>query len=85
MFSSVIARVSGQFELDLFPGEPWGGYSPRGLTRVGLGVILKPRGVRARVRFSDPLQTEMFPRRRQRLIQESRTAPTLLPLPLKEV
>ncbi len=70
-----------QLELDLFPDEPWGGHSPRALTRARLGLIFKPQGVETRVTFLDPLQVLMFPRRRQRSKEQSRTAPTLLPLP----
>ena len=72
-----------QLELDLFPGEPWAGKSPRALTRVGLGLIFKAQAVRARVSF-DERQLDFFPRRRQRLNQRGRTAPTLLPLPFGE-
>ncbi len=44
------AYACEQMELDLFRGQPWAGRSPRGLTRVALGLIfkaepLKPRGV----------------------------------------
>ncbi len=70
----------GQLRCDLFPQEPWDGRSPRGLTRVGLGVILKPGGVESVSDVLDPLQVLMFPRRRQRR-RQSRTAPLLLPLP----
>ena len=77
-------KDSVQLELDLFSSEPWQGRSPRALTRAYLGLILQPRGERARVPFSNPLQVEMFPRRRQRKKQMSRTALTLLPLPEEE-
>ena len=70
-----------QLELDLWPGEPWGGRSPRGLTRVGLGLIFKPQGVRARVTFCDSTQLQLWPLMETRRKQQSRTAPTLLPLP----
>jgi len=73
--------VSEELELDLFRGEPWGGRSPRGLTRVGLGLILTARADGARVMTPDPAQLDLFPRRRQRLKHQSRMAPTLLPLP----
>jgi len=69
-----------QCELDLFPGEPWNGRSPRALTRVGLGLIFTAQADGARVILC-PLTFDLFPRRRQRLKQQSRTAPTLLPLP----
>ena len=69
-----------QLELDLWPGEAWSGKSPRALTRVGLGLIFTARAEGSRV-ILDPTQLDLFPRRRQRLKQQSRTAPTLLPLP----
>jgi len=74
-----------QLELDLFRGEPWKGLSPRALTRGYLGVIFKARAVESASDFVDPLQLDLFPRRRQRLKYKSRTAPTLLPLPYLEV
>ncbi len=84
MLGEALMEAVGQLSLALFPGEPWEGRSPRGLTRVGMGVILKPQGVRARVPFLDPLQVDVFPRRsRERLKPKSRTAPTLLPLPFR--
>ena len=69
-----------QLELGLFPGEPWSGKSPRALTRGRLGLIFRARADRARVMRPDPLQLELFPRRRQRLNLVG-GAPTLLPLP----
>ena len=82
MLGEVLMEETGQLTLDLFPGVPWKGRSPRGLTRVGLGVIFKPQGGRARVPFSDPLQVDAFPRRRQRGRRHNAPeAPTLLPLP----
>jgi len=80
-------RDEAQLELDLFPGEPWNGRSPRVLTRVGLGLIFTARADGARV-ILDPRQLELFPRRRQRKAYRrpapSRTAPSLLPLPIQE-
>jgi len=70
-----------QLELDLFPGEPWNGRSPRGLTRVGLGLIFTALADGARVTSEDAAQLDLFPRWRERLKFQSRTAPTLLPLP----
>ncbi len=75
---------SAQLSLRLFPGEPWEGRSPRGLTRVGLGLILKAQAVKSASDFRDPLQLDLFPRRRQRTSYQSRTAPLLLPLPWLE-
>ena len=75
-----------QFELGLFPGEPWGGHSPRALTRARLALIFNARADRARVMSPDPRQLDLFPRRRQRNAQRcwgSAPAPTLLPLPLR--
>ncbi len=47
----MVLHDSDQLELDLFPGEPWQGRSPRALTRVGVGFIFKPEGVEAREFF----------------------------------
>ena len=81
MFPRIGEDGTVQLELDLFPGEPWSGHSPRALTRGHLGVIFKPQGVGARVMTPDGCQLDFFPRWRQRLT--SRAAPTLLPLPLE--
>ena len=70
-----------QLELDLFPGEPWQGHSPRALTRGALGLIFKAQAVKSASAVFDVTQLDFFPRRRQRLKRKSRTAPTLLPLP----
>jgi len=67
MFPRVGEDGTVQLELNLFPDEPWGGHSPRGLTRVGLGLIFKARATEARVIFEDPMQMDLFPRRRLRL------------------
>ncbi len=56
-----IAKLPEQLELRLFPGEPWEGVSPRGLTRGHLGLIFKPQGVRARAFLYDPNQLELWP------------------------
>jgi len=61
--------------------EPWEGQSPRALTRGRLGVILKTRGGRARVKMPVREQVDELPRRRERVSNKSRTAPLLLPLP----
>jgi len=75
--------VGEQLELELFPGEPWSGRSPRVLTRGHLGFIFTARAEGARV-ILDPLQLDLFPRRRQRLKFRARSAPTLLPLPFEQ-
>ena len=49
-----------QTELQLFPGEPWGGRSPRALTRARSGFIFKPQGVKDERFFVDPLQLDLF-------------------------
>ena len=48
--------VSDQLELNLFPCEPWGGRSPRALTRVGSGFILNQEVPEAARFFVDPEQ-----------------------------
>ena len=51
-----------QLELGLYPGEPWQGRSPRGLTRVHLGVILKPEAEKSVSDLVlDPCQYDLFP------------------------
>ncbi len=52
---------SEQLELDLFPGEPWDGKSPRALTRGRLLFILKPGGAKSMRDEVDPLQYDMWP------------------------
>ena len=47
---------SSQLELDLFPGQPWRGCSPRALTRGRLGVIFKAQDVKSVSDFVDPAQ-----------------------------
>ncbi len=47
--------VAKQFELDLFPDEPWGGHSPRALTRARSGLFLRQEPPRHEVE-TDPLQ-----------------------------
>jgi len=78
------SRVGEQFDLDLFPGVPWGGRSPRGLTRVRLGLIFNARAEEPRGFSRDQAQLVLWPvskkpRRRKRL-QQAAGAPTLLPL-----
>ena len=72
-----------------FPEEldaPWGGQSPRVLTRVGLGVIFNPRGEKSTSAKKDPFQLDLFARRgahnRSRpLVERAPSAFTLVPLP----
>ncbi len=39
--SRATPRVGEQFELDLFPGVPWNGRAPRGLTRGRSALFLR--------------------------------------------
>ncbi len=73
-------RVSSQLELELYPGEPWGGRSPRGLTRAALGLIFKPQGVKSVSDFVDPAQLELFELDKGSSLFEG-GAPSLLPFP----
>ena len=79
------SRVGGQLSLDLFPGEPWGGRSPRGLTRVTASVIFEPARPPHEV-FFDPEQFELWRADGAHGVKGVRRvlspgAPTLLPLP----
>ncbi len=54
-------REGEQFELDLFPGVPWGGRSPRGLTRVQISLSLRRELPRHEVMDErDPMQTDLW-------------------------
>ncbi len=81
--SSGILRDGDQFELDLFPGVPWEGRRPRGLTRVGSGLFLRPEPPGHEVE-KDPAQLELFtfgvrlPRGKRP--PQAAGAPLLLPL-----
>ena len=55
-----VSCVGDQLELDLFPGEPWNGHSPRGLTRVALGVIFEPKVPRAMRLAEDCVQLDFW-------------------------
>ena len=71
-------REPVQLELDLFPGEPWDGRSPRVLTRGHMGFIFNARAGRARVQV-DHTQLHFWPlNEAKRLKRQSRMAPTLL-------
>ena len=41
--------------------DPWCGRSPRALTRVALGLILKPRAEKSVSDFVDPEQYDLWP------------------------
>ena len=58
--ASGFLRDGDQFELDLFPGEPWMGRSPRALTdaRTALYLRREPPG---REVGTDPLQLSLWP------------------------
>ncbi len=75
-------RDGDQLELDLFPGEPWNGRSPRGLTRVSEVLFFERE--RGATRSRDPLQLEIWPvpprATRKRRIRPAAGASTLLPL-----
>ena len=53
--------ISSQLDLweSALEALPWRGKSPRELTRVGLGLILKPGGVKSVSDFVDPEQLEL--------------------------
>ncbi len=53
-------RDGDQFRLQLFPGVPWDGQSPRALTRGGLALFLRPEPPSHEV-FFDPEQLELWP------------------------
>jgi len=76
-------RVGDQFELDLFPGVPWGGRSPRSLTRVGSGLFSRQEPPGHEVEM-DPAQLELIPGGkvaiRDLVLPPAVGAPSLLPL-----
>ena len=80
-------RVGDQLELwagpdGLSPEEmklPWAGRSPRGLTRVHLGLILKPRGVKSVSDLFEPIQIDLWPAKFEKPPEQYRGAPSLLP------
>jgi len=85
-------KVDGceQLELALFDGVPWGGRSPRGLTR-GSSVFIFQAGAGGHgvVTASDNEQLELWPTDQppgSKMLcspKESVTAPTMLPLNLR--
>ncbi len=48
-----------QLELNLFPGEPWGGRSPRALTKGSNALFLRPEPPSHEVGYADPDQLEL--------------------------
>ena len=54
------SREGEQLLLPLFEGVPWDGRSPRGLTKVGLGLYLGPEPPRHEVHLP-PEQFELWP------------------------
>ena len=74
---------SEQLELDLFPGEPWNGRSPRGLTKVQIGLFLGPEPPGHEV-YLDPEQLSLFDTSQGGHTEKRRRpavgAPSLLPL-----
>jgi len=78
-------RTGDQLELDLFPQEPWGGRSPRGLTKGRSRLFLRPEPQGHEVMIErDPLQVEIWPidlpTLREKPPQRFGGAPSLLPL-----
>jgi len=55
-----VLRDSEQLELDLFPGVPWAGVSPRLLTKCRTSLFLRQEPPRHE-RFFDPEQLELWP------------------------
>ncbi len=57
---SFFLREGDQYVLDLFPGGPWGGRSPRALTRGRNGLFLRPEPRGHEVMDArDPLQYDL--------------------------
>ena len=70
-----------QLSLDLFPGVPWDGRSPRVLTKGHLGLIFTALAPKARAISLDPRQLEFWPPEEKAPRRGAPSAPTLLPLP----
>ncbi len=67
-------RDGDQLRLDLFREVPWDGRSPRGLTRVQIGLFFK-RELPEAVRFhADPAQYDLWPVERRVQRKEPRAA-----------
>jgi len=78
-----MSRVGDQLELELgLPSVqiPWGGQSPRSLTRVQRGLFLKRERRKDDRFFADPNQLGLFPEAK-RGRRRYGGAPLLLPLP----
>jgi len=83
--SSEGPREGDQFALDLFPGVPWDGRSPRGLTRARSALSLKRERQGHGVHL-DPAQLDFF-RRQSQATKRKRPPPAegaSLLLPLKK-
>ena len=79
-------RDGDQYRLDLFPGVPWDGVSPRGLTRVQIELSSRREPPGHEVEM-DPAQLLFWPvpekatsRKRP---QQAAGAPSLLPLKVR--
>ena len=84
MITSIATRISDQFELDLFPGVPWGGCSPRALTRVQISLSLRQEPPSHEV-YLDSAQLDFWPggsraTKRKKAMGKQPSAPLLLPL-----
>ena len=85
---NVITTADGdQLELNLFPQLPWGGRSPRALTRIHKVLSLKPEAQGREVEM-DPRQLDLFRLAEWPVQRKTRRryggAPTLLRLPSKK-
>ena len=67
-----------QLEVDVLP---WGGRSPRSLTKAQISLFLKRERQERERFFADPSQVDMFRRRRKKAPREYLGAPSLVPLP----
>jgi len=80
-----VSRVGDQLELDLFPREPWGGRSPRALTKAFIPLFLR-REPASHAVYLDPAQLDFWRRgskatKRKKAPAKQAGAPSLLPLP----
>jgi len=81
-----LPRVGDQ--LEMWPGLleeerrlPWGGRSPRGLTRVAMSPIFKARAAKKDDRFDLTGQIDLWPAKKKAPGGSSPGAPLLLDLP----
>ena len=79
--AQLVIESEKQLELELFPGEPWGGRSPRALTSARLRFIFKPEAQEHERFFVDPRQVEIWPAGERLVRRTSPSASTLIPLP----